>query len=88
MTNEQYAVLAASMLLAPADAAAPAEGCEHLLQVRWKENRAICCVCRSVIEGPCQFGLRIEEPRGGHELTATTNHGEPSCPTGSTSAKS
>lgn len=48
------------ILLASREGAlASPEGCEHRLRVGLNDNQYVCCACRTVIDGPCSFGVAI-----------------------------
>jgi hypothetical protein len=60
---ERATVLLASVLLTyPEKAVIPAEGCEHLLKVGVNNAKAVCVLCRTVLEEPTSSGLCIRGP--------------------------
>lgn len=53
------AVLAILMEAAQNKALAPAEGCEHRIKMRWKKDKAVCVICRSILDENCEYGISL-----------------------------
>ena len=58
--KSRWGAIAAVMAASQDKALAPPDGCGHHMQIRWKEGKAVCLICRTILDVDANWGLLLK----------------------------
>lgn len=54
-------VLTTILVAAQDKALAPSDGCFHAVKIRWKDDKAVCVICRSILDNTDSWAISVTE---------------------------